>query len=956
MAAITCARAMGIVSSGSSRCHRVEMMKQIAAALILAVALAVVARTAPQDPQEQRPTFKSSIDLVPVDVSIVDKTGHPVTNLEAKDFSLTIDGRPRRIASAQYIPAGRDSGPAEPVPDYYSTNANAQGGRLIMFVVDQGNIGLGHGRLAMDGIARFISTLTPADRVGLVAIPGAGPQIDFTAKHEVVRALLPKLVGQATPVESTHRVGISEALDINRGDEQTATTVAERECGGARDPNEIAACRMQITQDANVVYQTAHERTRNSLIALRYLVERLAVTPSPKTVIFLSEGLIIDRDLSEVSWLGPAAARGQVVLYVMQLDSAETDASLPRASTSRSSDRALGEEGLGILAGMTRGTLTRIIASPDAAFARLGLELSGYYLVSFEPEPGDRDGKTHKIKVDLPGRKGVEIRARSEFTVDPPRTKSAETSLVETLRAPLLATEIGLKLSTYTLRDPASNKLRILVAAEIDRSLDPTGPMSLAYMLLDSKGNVVSSQVEDQLKVPIHQATKSQTYVGAALTNESGVHTIKLAVVDSAGKRGSVEHTFRAQLTSAGQVRATDLLIADNTGTSAIGLAPAVSAQFTSDTLHGYIELYSDSPEVLTSTSVVIEVAESEQGRTLDGGAARVQTPAAGTPNRRMAEASVPIALLPPGEYVARAVISINGRKSGQVVRPFTIARPALTIAASGANGKEALVARAPIPFSSRIDAFDKSAVLSPQVVSFFLDRMNVGPNAPPASVTPAINEAKAGRFDAAVEALKAEGNDQLAVVFLNGLALYSQGQLEAAAGKFREAIRMDSEFFPAVFYLGSCYAAGGRDREAVGAWQTSLVTESEAPFIYTLLGDALLRLRDVDQAVDILKEASTLWPDSEQVQLRLGTALAMAGQPAEALATLDPYLQKHPDDHERLFIVLRTLYEARASGRTIKSKDEDLALFSRYAAQYAAAKGPQQAIVDQWKKFMDKK
>jgi tetratricopeptide (TPR) repeat protein len=233
---------------------------------------------------------------------------------------------------------------------------------------------------------------------------------------------------------------------------------------------------------------------------------------------------------------------------------------------------------------------------------------------------------------------------------------------------------------------------------------------------------------------------------------------------------------------------------------------------------------------------------------------------------------------------------------------------------------------------------------------------MNVGPNAPPASVTPAINEAKAGRFEAAVEALKAEGNDQLAVVFLNGLALYSQGQLEAAAGKFREAIRMDSEFFPAVFYLGSCYAAGGRDREAVGAWQTSLVTESEAPFIYTLLGDALLRLRDVDQAVDILKEASTLWPDSEQVQLRLGTALAMAGQPAEALATLDPYLQKHPDDHERLFIVLRTLYEARASGRTIKSKDEDLALFSRYAAQYAAAKGPQQAIVDQWKKFMDKK
>jgi len=930
-------------------------MKQIAAVLGLVVAIVTVIRATPQNPQDQRPTFKASIDLVPVDVSVVDKTGHPVTSLEAKDFSLTIDGRPRKIASAQYIPSGRDIEPVAPVPEYYSTNANAQGGRLIMFVVDQGNIGLGRGRLAMDGIARFISTLTPSDRVGLVAIPGAGPQIDFTSKHEVVRALLPKLVGQATPVESVHRVGISEALDINRGDDRALTTVVERECNMLQ-PSELLVCRQQIAQDASVVYQTARERTQNSLIALRHLVERLAVTPSPKTVIFLSEGLILDRDISEVSWLGPAAARGQVVLYVMQLDTPDTDVSLPRPSVTRSSDRALGEEGLGILAGMTRGSLSRIIASPDAAFARLGLELSGYYLVSFEPEPGDRDGKTHKIKVDLPGRKGVEIRARSEFTVDAPRAKTAEASLVETLRAPLLATEIGLKLSTYTLRDPGSNKLRVLVAAEIDRSLDPDESMSLAYMLIDSKGNIVSSQVQEQLKIPIRPATKTQTFVGAMLANESGVHTIKLAVVDGAGKRGSVEHTFRAQLASAGQVRATDLLIADNTGTSAIGLSPAIAAQFTSDTLHGYVELYSDSPEVLNSTSVVIEVAENEQGRTLDGGAARLSAASADAPNRRTAEASVPIALLPPGEYVARAVISINGRKSGQVVRPFTITRPALTSAAAGGNGKTPLVGRAPIPFSSRIDAFDKSAVLTPQVVSFFLDRMNVRPNAPSPNLAPALDSAKAGKFDEAIEALKSQGNDQLAVVFLNGLALYSKGQLEPAAAKFREAIRIDSEFFPAVFYLGSCYAAGGRDREAVGAWQTSLVTESEAPFIYTLLGDGLLRLREVDQAVDILKEASTLWPDNEQVQLRLGTALAMAGQPADALAVLDPYLEKHPDDHERLFVALRTIYEARASGQPIKSKDEDRALFNRYATQYAAAKGPQQAIVDQWKKFMDKK
>jgi tetratricopeptide (TPR) repeat protein len=234
-------------------------------------------------------------------------------------------------------------------------------------------------------------------------------------------------------------------------------------------------------------------------------------------------------------------------------------------------------------------------------------------------------------------------------------------------------------------------------------------------------------------------------------------------------------------------------------------------------------------------------------------------------------------------------------------------------------------------------------------VVGFFLDRAKTG------AAASAIAAAKAGRFDAAAdESLKAPAAN-LAAVFLKGLALYARGDLEAAAGQFREALRVDSEFFPAAFYLGSCYAAGGRDREAVGAWQTSLVGESDAPFVYTLLGDALLRLRDATRAIEILKEAADLWPDNDEVQLRLGTAQVMAGNAGDALNTLEPYLSRHPDDQERLFVVLRLLYEARAARRQIRSNDADRALFLKYAAAYEAAAGPQKAMVDQWKKVMSR-
>jgi VWFA-related protein len=913
---------------------------------------AAPAREPQPQPQPQPPaaTFRSTVDLVPVDVNIIDRSGKPVADLQAGDFVLMVDGQPRKIVSAEYIPTDRDApAPAAPAATHYSTNTAAAGGRLIMLVVDQGNIGHGRGKLALDAASRFLGRLRPWDRVGLVAIPGSGPQIDFTANHAVVRSILPKLVGMAPPIETTYRIGVSEAIDIERGDPLAMQRLLDRECAGFRSPTEIELCTRHLTGDAQNVAQLARQRSRNSIVALRYLMERLAITPGPKTVVFISEGLVIDRDYGEVTWLGPVAARGQIVLYVLQIDQPTFDASSGKPSPTRAEDTYLAEEGLGLMAGQARGTVMRVVSNADHAFNRLITELSGYYLLSFEPVATDRDGKPHKIKVQLPGRTNVDIRARSEFVVETGPSKTNDTILAETLKAPLVASDIGLTLSAYTMRDPESGKFRVLVAAEIDRSQNPSDTLSLATMLVDARGRLVDSVMEPTVKSPVRAGTRTQQYVGALAANEPGVHTIKLAVLDSRGKRGSVEHTFRVQLVSAGQVRATDLLIAENTGTSNAGVLPAVTGNFSTHTLHGYIELYSDAPTILNDAAVVFEIAEGETTEALDREVGRVDP---SSPNRRTVEGSVSIALLPPGEYVARAVINLNGKKAGQVVRPFRITRAATSVAEPGAT-RVAGATPALIPFTSRIDAFDRQSVLNPQVIGFFLDRMSAGPGeAPPA---PALEHARAGRFDAVAEALKGARNDQVAVAFLHGLALYSRGELEAAAGKFREAIRLDSEFFPAVFYLGSCYAAGGRDREAVGAWKTSLVTESDAPFIYTLLGDAMLRLRDIDSAIDILTEASTLWPGNDEVIMRLGTAQAMGGEPEEALQTLEGYLARNPGDAERHFLAMRALYEARAAGRSIKSPEADRALFERYAAAYTAANGPQQALVDQWRKFMDR-
>ena len=61
----------------------------VAAVLLLASVAGVPVGGATQE-QQPRPTFKSSVDLVPVDVNIVDKDGRPIA--EFTGYSRTVGG------------------------------------------------------------------------------------------------------------------------------------------------------------------------------------------------------------------------------------------------------------------------------------------------------------------------------------------------------------------------------------------------------------------------------------------------------------------------------------------------------------------------------------------------------------------------------------------------------------------------------------------------------------------------------------------------------------------------------------------------------------------------------------------------------------------------------------------------------------------------------------------------
>lgn len=919
--------------------------------LLLSLCLTVVTTAA----QQPAPTFRAGVDLVPVDVTVLDRQGRPVSDLTAAEFSLTVDGQPRTVVSASYI-ATRRMDDAAPDRQTFSTNAGQRPGRLIALVIDEANIGRGSARATLAAASTFIRSLDPSDRVALYLIPGAGPVSGFTSNHSLVMRLLERAAGQATEAEFSSRVGVAEALEIlERPPDPDRPTSVEpgslleavlgRECAGEHDPTTMAACRRTIESEARSVLVQTRARTARSLSALRSVFDQLATTPVSKTVVLMTEGLVLGRE-SDDRWIGPLADRAQVTLYALRLDGSLFDASSPRISPSRALDRDLMIEGLDRLVGQARGEVFPIAVNANAVFARLNLELSGYYLLSFAPLPGDRDGKAHDIAVRTT-RKDVRLRSRREFSMAPEIPRTRQDFLLDALKSPLGLTDFHLHATTYHYQDVPSGRLKILVAVTIDRTLNPGGDFSLAWYVTDMQGKVVSIQDEQKISLPPGAAPgRPQTFAGAVVL-DPGTYSLTVAAADDAGRRATVEHGFEARVESMGQLRLSDLLVAEAPAAGRT-ISPAVASRITTDTIVGYAELYSTAEPQLQNAALTLEVARDDTSRPLESAPMRLV--GSETKGLRTFEAGVPVSLLPDGDYVARVVLASSGRPIGGTTRAFTLARGARPA------GTDASAGPVPAPFSVRIDPFSRAEVLSRPAVGFFLDHLQpAGQPALPDALLPALGLTRAGRFTEARAIVERAGVAHYAAPFFVGLAALAAGNLDEAAQQFGASIAAAPDFLPAVYYLGACYATAGRDREAVIAWRTGLIVDARAPWIYTTLIDALLRTRDVAPALELLADATARWPDSDAIRVRLGTAQALAGQPAEAVRTLDPYLTRHPDDHERFLLALRMLYEARSLGAPVESVPADRERFTKYAAAYQQAGGKELDTVAAWKRVIDR-
>ena len=630
------------------------------------------AQAPPTPPQQAPPVFKAAVDLVAVDVSVIDGGGRPVRGLDTADFTVTVNGQVRRVTSVQFVSQSIEAAPRPlPEPDLprFSSNEGATGGRLVMVVVDQGNMNRSTAMELRETVAKLLARLGPADRAGLAVLPG-GIEVDFTRHFSLVSDAMGRITGGGAGFEKQNRIGLAEALAIER-DPKLLELIVARECQvRAQDMDAertLEACRQSLRAEVNQILTETRVQTENSMLALRHLLMRLRPVPGPKTLVYITEGLVIDRDIGQVSWAAEATAAARASIYAVRVVPSEADVTQRRPSETQVFDRDLAALGLEALVGMARGSLQTTFGRAETAIDRLALELTGYYLLAFEPESSDRDGKAHDITVRV-SRPGVTVRARRQFIAPVATAARTDEDLIkDALRQPLPATDVPLKVATHAYKDPASDKIKVLVSAEVGDGKDLVFPRGLGFWVSNEKGDVV------QLTLDVPAPGQSR-YLGAALVLP-GIYNLKFAALDEQGRLGSVEHRFDARLRVGGPFRYGDLMLAD--GALEAALQPKIEPVVSGDSVKAYTEMYAADAARFDGASVRFEVASGPNAEAVASAEGIVAETAA--PGRRTARAEIDLAALPQGEYILRAVVSVSGRPVARLTTPFTrLGRPSL--------------------------------------------------------------------------------------------------------------------------------------------------------------------------------------------------------------------------------------------------------------------------------------
>jgi hypothetical protein len=297
--------------------------------------------------------------------------------------------------------------------------------------------------------------------------------------------------------------------------------------------------------------------------------------------------------------------------------------------------------------------MIRLSGDSENAMARLAGETSAYYRATFAPEESERTGLSYRVSLQVK-RQEIEILAPPSVLIpktDGSRAGGKAASARETLRVSQVYRDLPLRAAAFASRDESAGMIRIVVLVEpADAAVSLT---SAAVGLFDEKGKLSVQATADPANL-----TRRPPMIAAVA--KPGAYRMRVAATDAAGRSGTVDVDLKAELTGADTLKLSSLVL----GVAEEGKFAGRLQFYAEPTAVAYLEIYGVTKGALSAD---LELAESENGPASVSGAMRITGGA--SDDRHVALGGIPISSLLPGDIVVRAIVSLDGKPVGRVVR-----------------------------------------------------------------------------------------------------------------------------------------------------------------------------------------------------------------------------------------------------------------------------------------------
>ncbi len=403
------------------------------------VFMAVTCITAAQGtPQQPQPPFRTGVDLVEVDVTVLDKNGRPVTDLTAADFEIRERGQPQRLDTI-YLVTGdpaRFKNAGSPTP---SSDAALPGAvpvrplqpRVFVFVFDMAHLSAAGFDRSRSAIRSFLTDgLRPIDLAGLVVndkMLGNRIGSDKNALLELLNGVGPPNLARYNEMRAWPRILTEEeAVRVARSDQKARDQVVQRACSerpGDCDREGRSAVEAEIEHKSALIAAEAARDGQAAISTLLTLANGLGRFPGPKQVILFSEGYYTGEFQERVKDVAGLAARNRVRISTLDARGLGRDlrqqSLLGEAPVVGNTDFAtnLGfDENADVLTTLaldTGGQRVRDRNDLRPALDAIATEAGTYYILGYSPrDPFDGSYRTIEVKTR---RADVIIRARRGY-------------------------------------------------------------------------------------------------------------------------------------------------------------------------------------------------------------------------------------------------------------------------------------------------------------------------------------------------------------------------------------------------------------------------------------------------------------------------------------------------------------------------------------------------------------